>query len=107
VAFSRQVGDASAASSRAADLRGVNAALRDRIESLQVDLRTVREVPFENIQGRAYGLGARHEVPFTLAGTAPSLAPDAPGSASKRIGSHAAERTPLQAWLDLLFGPAG
>jgi hypothetical protein len=105
-AFSRQVGDASAASGRAAELRTANGALRDQIETLQGDLRTVQEAPYENLQGRGYGLGARHEVPFTLAVNAPSLAPDAPGSASHRVGAATAARTPIQAWLDLLFGPA-
>ena len=46
-----------------------------------------------------------HEIPFALAADAPSLPPDAPGSAALRVGGQSTARSPLEAWLDLLFGP--
>lgn len=105
-AFSRQVGDASAASGRAGDLRAGNALLREHIATLQEDLQVVQDGAFQDLQGRAYGLGARHEIPFALSANAPSLVPDAPGSASQRVGAAAAGSSPLEAWLELLFGAA-
>jgi hypothetical protein len=105
VAFGRQVGDASAASTRAGDLRSTNADLRSELTALQADLRHVAEDPYVGIEARRYGLGIRHEVPFVLAGDAPSLPPDAPGSATQRVGADLVARSPIEAWLDLLFGP--
>jgi hypothetical protein len=105
VAFGRQVGDASAASARAADLRDTNAALRAEQAALQADLARVQGEGYVGLAGRAYGLGRRHEIPFTLAAGAPSLPPDAPGSASLRVGGQAGAHSSLEAWLDLLLGP--
>ena len=105
VAFGRQVGDASAASARAGDLRSTNADLRSELTALQTDLRHVQEDPYVGIEARRYGLGVRHEVPFVLEAGAPSLPPDAPGSATQRVGADLVARSPIEAWLDLLFGP--
>ena len=33
------------------------------------------------------------------------LPPDAPGSASVRVGSDAGQATPFERWMELLFGP--
>jgi hypothetical protein len=105
VAFGRQVGDASAASNRAEELRAANAQLRSDVAALQADLGRVQSDQFVGVEARAYGVGKRHEIPFTLAADAPSLPPDAPGSASLRIGAEPDGSSPLEAWLDLLFGP--
>ena len=107
VAFGRQVSDASAASARAADLRDANATLRDQLSAIQSDLVRVQGDQYVGVAGRGYGLGKKHEVPFTLAADAPSLPPDAPGSAALRVGGDGDDRSPLEVWLDLLFGPAG
>lgn len=107
IAFGRQVGDASAASARAAELRASNAGLQADLNALQEDLRTVQSEQFVGVAARGDNLGKRHEIPFTLAAGAPSLPPDAPGSASLRIGGQPAPPSPLEAWLDLLFGPGG
>ena len=104
IAFGRQVGDASAASARAAELRQANAALQQDLADLQADLTRVQGDQFIGVGARGYGLGKRHEVPFTLAPGAPTLAPDAPGSAALRVGGEAPDRSPIEAWLDLLFG---
>jgi hypothetical protein len=102
--FARQVSEATAASNRATELRTANAALRDEVERLQQDLGHVQDVRFIRLAGRAFGLGGPKEIPFALAAGAPVLAADAPGSASVRLGAPPTNRTPLDAWLDLLFG---
>jgi hypothetical protein len=106
VAFGRQVGDASAASNRADDLRAGNAALRQDVATLQDDLARVQDPRFVLLQGRAFGLGGPHEIPFTLAADAAPLASDAPGSASVRLGAALDRRSPLEVWLSTLFGGA-
>ena len=102
--FARQVGEATAASEKAAALRAGNAVLREEVARLEKDLGHVQDPRFIQLAGRAYGLGGPKEVPFALAAGAPPLAADAPGSAAVRLGAEAKPATPLDAWLDLLFG---
>jgi hypothetical protein len=104
LSFARQVGEATAASQRADDLRADNAVLRDEVERLERDLGHVQDPRFIELEGRAFGLGGRREVPFALAAGAPALADDAPGSASVRLGADPKTTSPLEAWLEILFG---
>lgn len=104
LSFVRQVGEAAAASDRAAELRAANAALQDEVARLQTDLTHVQDDRFILLEGRAYGLGGRGELPFALAAGAPPLAADAPGSASVRLGAEPRPASPLEAWLEVLFG---
>ena len=104
VSFARQVGEATAASQRADDLRAANAALHDEVARLERDLGHVQDPRFIELEGRAFGLGGRREVPFALAAGAPALPDDAPGSASVRLGAEPRPASPLDAWLELLFG---
>lgn len=104
--FARQVGEATAASNRATELRAANAILHDEVARLEGDLGQVRDQRFIRLQGRAFGLGGRGEIPFALAAGAPTLAADAPGSASVRLGAPVREQ-PIDAWLDALFGSGG
>lgn len=104
VGFGREVSDAAAASDRAAQLRTTNAVLQGELADLQGDLGRVGDDTYVGIAARGYGLGAKREVPFVLAAGAPSLPPDAPGSASVRVGAPPSGNSPLDAWLDLLFG---
>lgn len=105
LSFARQVSEATAASNRAAELRLANAALRDDVDRLQRDLDHVQDVRFIRLEGRAYGLGGPREIPFALAAGAPPLAADAPGSASVRLGAVQRPQSPIDAWLEVLFGP--
>ena len=57
--------------------------------------------------GVVFGLGARGEIPFALAAGAPALEPDAPGSAAVRLGAAPLDRSPLDVWLDVIFGTDG
>jgi hypothetical protein len=105
LSFVRQVGEASAASERADALRAGNAQLQAEVARLQHDLGRVQDPRYILLAGRAYGLGGPREIPFALEAGAPPLAADAPGSASVRLGAPALHRTPLETWLELLFGP--
>jgi len=105
IAFGRQVADASAASTRADDLRDQNAALRDEVASLQQDLARVQDGRYIQLAGRAVGLGGKGEIPFTLEAGAATPGPDAPGSAAARLGARHDSSSPLDGWLEGLFGP--
>jgi cell division protein FtsB len=105
IVFARQVGDASAATSRAEQIAIDNVSLRREISTLDRELELIGRQRYIEQQARGYGLGGRREVAFTLAQDAPALAPDAPGSASVRVGAPRAV-PPLERWLTLLFGPS-
>jgi hypothetical protein len=107
LSFARQVGEATAATNRAAELRAANATLRDDVARLQADLSHVQDPRFIRLEGRAFGLGGPHEIPFALAAGAPPLPADAPGSASVRLGAPTVHRSPLDSWLEVLFGAGG
>ena len=104
LSFGRQVAEASAASNRADELRAANAALADEVEGLQRELQTIQEQRYIDLAARAYRLGTPNEIPFALEADAPPLPADAPGSASVAIGAQTAKASPLERWLDVLFG---
>lgn len=101
--FARQVGEASAASSRAETMVSENAVRHAEIAGLERELDRIQQRRFILQQARAHGLGGHKEIAFTLDNDAPSLPADAPGSAALRVGAPAAI-TPLESWLSLLFG---
>jgi cell division protein FtsB len=105
VLFVRQVGEASAATSRVEAAGEENAALAARVGSLQRELELIQERPYILLAARGHGLGGEKEIPFTLAPDAPPVAADAPGSEGLRLGESSIRRSPLDAWLSLLFGP--
>ncbi|HUQ43853.1 MAG TPA: hypothetical protein VM451_05495 [Candidatus Limnocylindria bacterium] len=104
LSFARQVGEATAASDRADALRAANVALNEEVSRLEGDLGHVQDPRYIELAGRAYGLGGKREIPFALAAGAPALPADAPGSASVRLGSEPRTTSPMEAWLDILFG---
>lgn len=106
LAFARQVGDASAATARAAQLRVENQQIETTVAALQAELELIQKQAYIEQQARGYGLGTRRERPFVLASDAAPLASDAPGSAAVRLGVPASPGSPLESWLSLLFGPA-
>jgi hypothetical protein len=105
--FARQVGDASAASDRAQVLVSSNEELRRDINAYRRELEFIQRQEYVLQQARGYGLGTAREIPFSMAADAPTLPADAPGSAAVRVGADIAEATPLDRWLELLFGPGG
>jgi cell division protein FtsB len=104
VSFGRQVASASAASTHETELRAANAALQRTVTAMQSELTLIQEQRYIDLEARAYRLGSPAEIPFALDASAPSLAPDAPGSAATRLGAQAATPSPLDRWLEVLFG---
>jgi len=85
-------------------LRQENAALQARADALAAERILLDDAAFVALLARGYGLGSTTERPFTLAADAPDLGADAPGSASRRVTTTVAARSPLESWGDLLFG---
>lgn len=105
VVFARQVGDAGAAASRAAQLATDNTALAAEVTALQHEVDLVVRPEYVAIAARGHQFGVGREVAFTLDPSVPSPVDGAPGSASARLGAHVEQQTPLESWLSLLFGP--
>ncbi len=103
--FARQVGDASAASTRAETIAAANEELRHDVAARRRELAFIQRQEYFVQQARAYGLGSAREIPFSLAADAPPLPDDAPGSAAVRVGGDRDRVAPLDRWLELLFGP--
>ncbi len=104
IVFARQVGEAQAASARADEIAARNGALAANVTALQEELRTIQRPAFIEQQAAANGLGRPNERPFRLAPGAAPLPAGAPGSTEVRLGGHDDRPTPLESWLDLLFG---
>ncbi|MBP1704888.1 MAG: hypothetical protein H6Q36_627 [Chloroflexi bacterium] len=105
--FAGQVSEAASAAERTERMRAENAALAANVRELEREVGIVAGSGWVAQQARAYQLGAADERAFRLAPGAPSLPPDAPGSSTVRLGaSPEGQMSPLEAWLDLLFGPA-
>jgi len=106
VIFARQASEGAAAANRADQVAHDNAALAAEVASLEHELQVIERPAYIAQQARGYGLGTDKEIPFTLDPAVPSPGPDAPGSASTRVGADEQRVTPLESWLSLLFGPA-
>jgi len=102
--FARQASDAAAASNRADQIARDNAALATEVAALKRELKIIERPEYVAQQARGYGVGSRNEIPFTLDPSVPAPGPDAPGSASLRVGAPPERPTPLESWLSLLFG---
>ena len=106
VGFAGQAAEAARASTRVVEERAQNAVVAAETEALRKELDLVTQERWVLQQARAYRLGSRAERPFTLAPGAPDLAADAPGSAMRRLGADPTRPSPLESWLEVLFGPA-
>lgn len=104
VLFARQVSEASEATARVDAMRAANVRLEDEVSALGAELALIQQQAFVTQAARGYRLGKPKEVPFALEDGAPTLPPDAPGSALVRLGTRADPATPLESWLRLLFG---
>jgi hypothetical protein len=102
--FARQVGEAAAASEQADRMRDRNAALRQDLDSLRNELELIQRQVFIDSTARGYGLGVAGELTVTLDPNAPPLPVDAPGSIGIAESSSTAAGSPLEAWLEALFG---
>jgi cell division protein FtsB len=107
VVFARQVGDAQAATNQVGQLAADNEALAAEVAALHDEVDLVTQPSYVAMEARGYGLGNPREVPFTLDPAVPAPTDGAPGSASVRLGANPVHETPLESWLQLLFGPSG
>lgn len=103
--FAKQTGEATQAAQRADEIAIENAALVAEVAALEEELQLIERPAYVEQQARGYQLGTAREIPFTLAPSVRSPGPNAPGSASGRLGAEADRVTPLESWLSLLFGP--
>jgi cell division protein FtsB len=106
VLFARQVGEAQAAVGTADRIAIENVSKAAQVAALERELELIARQKYVAQQARGYGLGTAREIPFTLDPDAPSLPPDAPGSADQRLGADLEGITPLERWLTVLFGPS-
>jgi cell division protein FtsB len=106
VIFARQASEGAAAAARADQIARDNAALAAEVASLEHELQIIERPAYIAQQARGYDLGTDKEIPFTLDPSVPTPGPDAPGSASTRVGADEQRVTPLESWLSLLFGSA-
>jgi cell division protein FtsB len=105
ISFGRQLASASSAAGRAEQLQAATTQLGAEVSAMQDELTLIQEQRYIDQQARAYRLGTSGEIPFALAADAPPLPDDAPGSASVRLGAEHVTRSPVDSWLELLFGP--
>ncbi len=105
LSFAGQASEAARAADRAVQEQATNEALAAHVAALRDELNLVQTQNWILQQARAYGLGSKSERPFEIAADAPSIAPDAPGSPARRLGSVVAQPSPLDSWLEALFGP--
>lgn len=106
VVFARQAAEASTAANRVDEIARQNAALVAEVDALEEELALIERPAYVAQQARGYRLGTAKEVPFTLDPSVGAPGPNAPGSASGRLGADEGRVTPLESWLSLLFGPA-
>jgi cell division protein FtsB len=102
--FARHLGQASSVQAQVAAAAAENAALTDQVAALREELALVNRPEYVSLVARGYELGSPQERPFRLAPGAPSLPPDAPGSAARRVGAPSPRPSPLEVWFNLLFG---
>lgn len=99
--FGRALTQLNEATQRAAVVQNETVALQGRLEQAQRELELVQTDAFLSLQARGYGLGEPGERAFGLAPGAPAPPQIVPlgGETAATTG-----RTPLEAWLRLLFG---
>jgi len=102
--FARQVGEASSAASQVDEMRARNAAMERDVASLEQELKLIQDPAFVSEMARGYLLGSPREVPFTIDPKAPPLPADAPGSIGIKPDASAEPASPLDSWLQALFG---
>ena len=102
--FARQVGEAASAASQADQMRARNAAMARDVASLEQELKLIKQPAFVAQMARGYLLGSPREIPFSVDPNAPALPADAPGSIGIKPDPAVRTVTPLESWLQALFG---
>lgn len=104
IALARNLIGAIQANAEISRLRDENAALAQRAEALTAERILLDDAAFLDLVARGYNLGSPVERPFVLAADAPELSADAPGSAVRRLSAATPQRSPIDVWLEILFG---
>jgi hypothetical protein len=100
--FARAVADSAASSDKVDVLREQTAAAAARLQAKEHELEIIQSPEYLALQARAYGYGRSDELAFALEADAPSPRPITPLGAAPGSGGRS---TPLDDWLELLFGP--
>jgi cell division protein FtsB len=102
--FARQVGEAAQAGSRAAAMRDRNAALEQDVAGLRAELELIQRPAFIASTARGYMIGSPGEMPFTVDRQDSPLPANAPGSVGIKPAVEVRPDSPLDEWLEVLFG---
>jgi hypothetical protein len=87
-----------------ARMKDENAALAVQADALAAERILLDDAAFLELVARGYSLGSAVERPFALAADSSELPADAPGSAARRLEPEVPPRSPLDTWLEMLFG---
>jgi hypothetical protein len=99
--FGRALSDLNEATERQSLLTAETAALNARLDAGHRELELVQTDSFQALQARSFGMGGPGELVFSLEPGAPEALPIVPLGAT---ATTSAAKTPLETWLDLLFG---
>jgi len=100
--FARAVADSAASTDKVDVLRQQTAVAAGRLQAAEHELEIIQSPDYLALQARAYGYGRSGERAFALEPGSPTPRPITPLGAEPGSGGRS---TPLDDWLDLLFGP--
>jgi len=106
IVFARQMSDAASMSGQADQARVANASAAADVAELQRELALVQQQAYIEQQARGIGLGSAKDHAYVISPDASPLTATAPGSAAVRLGAPPVDHSPLDSWLELLFGPS-
>jgi cell division protein FtsB len=101
LSFGRTITQLNAATDRESQLTDETTSLSAQLDASRREMELVQSEAFQQIQARAYGMGAPGEIVFALEPGAPSPVPVVPLGG---LATKASAQTPLDTWLRLLFG---
>lgn len=101
VVFGSALADVSAANQRVQQVRADNAALEERVARGRAEIDLIRTDDFLRLQARAFGMGQPGERTFALEAGTPQMEAIVPLGSTPDLP---APRSPLDEWLQLLFG---
>jgi cell division protein FtsB len=100
-AFARTMTSLNEATTRTDAVRAENAALTQRLAAAQQEADLLQSDAYLRFAARSFGMGGAGERAFGLAPGAPSPAPMV---ALGKSAADSEESSPLESWLNLLFG---
>ena len=101
IGFGQALGQLNDATQRQVAAAAETQTLQAQLEAGRRELMLVQTDAFQGLQARALGMGQNGELVFGMTADAPPPPPIVPLG---RTAAPAATKTPLEAWLDLLFG---